>query len=102
MTIPVDHFSVDFRTVIIYNKLQQIRAGEEIMEGFNDFDLSDLILRINEKYNHDIEKFSSVMSIIDSQWAKTWWFFLIQNVLFTFGYFFPFLLQLFFVYDDPE
>lgn len=26
-TIPVDHFSVDFRTVNIYNKLEQIRSG---------------------------------------------------------------------------
>ena len=88
----VEHFSFDLRMSRIFTKLNQMRNHEKITGSFNDFDLAILIEQINKKYSNDIESYTSLMSIIDHQWKKTWWFFFWQIIFFVGFVVIPFVL----------
>lgn len=55
--IPVEHFVIDFRSILLNEKLKRVKGlatSDEIQ--FTEFDFAKLIYQINTKFQHDIEE----------------------------------------------
>jgi len=62
--------------------------------------LSELMLRISEKYKDDIESHPILMKINDALFDRTRIFFNAQLFLWIFGYMFPLIIQI--LYSGPD
>ena len=55
--IPVEHFVIDFRCILLNEKLMNLKGFKKSKEiQFTEFDFAKLIYQINIKFLHDIEE----------------------------------------------
>ena len=95
-TIPVEHFSLDFRTQQLQTKIRQLRQNTPILEiEFTDFDFSHYLMKLNEKFPDDIIKQVSIRHMIDTQFELTRIYFYCQLTIYMLFYLTPLLYQIF-------
>ena len=101
----VKSFVIDYSALELEIKIQQLLQDKPIRFNFNLFILTDQMNEINKQYKLNIEQFPVIQQIINALFAKTWWFFCFQIVMYIF-YIVPFLLQMLYydhsVYDYSE
>jgi len=89
LTIPVDHYIIDFHSIYLFQKLTYIRAhkGAE-MGSYQPQTIQEIVSDINESFGYDIEKHVALQRIIDSHFvsAKRYftWLFWIYMIGFVF------------------
>lgn len=69
LTIPVEHYLIDFHALYLFKKLTYIRTGKDIKK-YEPLTIQDIIQQINSKYGYDIEKHIALQRIIDSQFVS--------------------------------
>ena len=93
-TVPIHYLLHDLRGLITIKKLDQLRLGKEIKEKtLGGVDLANLLLKINQKYPHDIEEHFGLRNIIDLHYdTYTKIFFYCLAALYFFGFAAPFTM----------
>ena len=91
-SISVEHFLFDFTPHILNQKLRNFGSHLEYKAHMTEFELSDLVYHIVSKYKLEVNEFTSLMQLIDSQYEKTVIIFRAQFWFYLFLYFIPFLL----------
>jgi hypothetical protein len=105
--IPVKHFFIDFRNMLLKPKLEKLMGGKvsehsefdicNVSEdGLSLFELCELINIINEAYGEEIENQTDLRHVIDAIFDKNSWIMRYQFRIFALGFFLPFVTQLFF------
>lgn len=71
-TIHIQHFSVEFASIQLSKKMVQFCGGEEITSHeFTEYELSQLLDMIVNKYEHLIGRLASVRFMVDCQFETT-------------------------------
>lgn len=82
-------------------KIDELRSDNSIDSApFHETMLSDYIERINCKFQEHTEETLGIMSIIDLQFQKTWYFFIVEFLIYSFGFYVPFIAQV--ISDDQN
>lgn len=99
--IQVQHFIIDFRSVLLNEKLMILKGKRpaDMKVQFTEFDFAMLIYSINRKFTNSIEDQNSIRALIDFQFDRTKSFY--HNLFITFILFHgvPFFWQLIFLRD---
>jgi hypothetical protein len=65
--LPVNNYVIDFKSYVINKKLMDYRKVDEEVKPFyfTEYDLSNLVQKINENFGEDIHKQDCIKAIID-------------------------------------
>ena len=94
-TIPVQHAVVDSHQWNLFYIIRQYRAKLPL-DKTHIMTLSELMLRISEKYKEDIQSHPILMKINDALFDRTRIFFNLQLFIWIFLYMFPLIIQILF------
>lgn len=76
LQIPVEHFSVEFLSQRLHHKMKLFWAGDELQPyEMTEYDLSHTLSSIVNKYDYNIDKYTSVRFMVDCQFSTTYGFF---------------------------
>ena len=71
--IPVSHFIIDFRSILLNEKLMILKGKSpaDMKVQFTEFDFAKLIYNINRKFTNSIEDQNCIRALIDFQFDET-------------------------------
>ena len=69
LTIPVEHYIIDFHSLYLFQKLQFIRSGSSL-SSYSSFTIQEIISEINSAFGYDISKHIALQRIIDAQFES--------------------------------
>ena len=98
--IPVEHFLVDLRPIAIHQTIRKLQAisGNDDQKPvasyhFTDYELINLIFKINRMYPDDVDQHTAIKSITDSFFNNnTKWFFYRQALIYIIFFVAPFFV----------
>lgn len=88
----INNTIIDFKSIIIGEKLKAIREGVPHKYVFNDYTLSEFVYGM--KANSNVFSQASIMKIIDYQWERTKVATNIKFYVFLILYYIPFLISI--------
>jgi len=65
LTIPVEHYIIDFHSLYLFQKLSFIRSGKP-MTAYKPFTIQEIVSKITSKFGYDIDKHIALQRIIDA------------------------------------
>lgn len=86
-------FLIDHSDIELEIKRQQLLQGKKINFSYNLFELTYQMREIIDQYMLEIEHFPVLQQIINALFHRTWWFFVVQILLYC-VYIIPFGLQM--------
>ena len=69
LTIPVQHYVIDFHSLYLFQKLTYIRSGKDITK-YKILTIQEIMFKINEKFGYDVNKHICMQRIIDAQFVS--------------------------------
>jgi hypothetical protein len=66
LSIAVEHFSVEFQSIMLSKKMRQLWAGgNPSKHSLTEFEMADMMEKIVNKYHHSIDRYTAVRYMID-------------------------------------
>lgn len=96
--IKVDHFVIDFSPLILNSNLHSWR-DQKPPRIFTEFELSEYLLCITQKYSSNMENFTGILNVIEVMYEKTKRMYGFLFAFFVLFFFIPFLVQIFLFRD---
>jgi len=65
LTIPVEHYIIDFHSLYLFQKLTYIRSKKPL-SGYRPSTIQEIVSSINNKFGYDIDNHIALQRIIDA------------------------------------
>jgi hypothetical protein len=85
LTIPVEHYIIDFHSLYLFQKLTYIRSQKPIT-NYKPWTIQQIISKINGRFGYDIEKHIAMQRIIDAQYVSAQSYFFRLFVMYMVGF----------------
>ena len=93
LTIPVEHYIIDFHALYLFRKLTHIRTGKP-MTAWKRPTIQEIISNINRKFGYDIENHVALQRIIDTMFSYTQVYFSCLFAIYMICFAFCFIAQM--------